>query len=96
MAYSSHEWKKWLECDKDSQHMMEVSYLSADKPPQFIVDREKPTEDDSGHPVLAGSTATIILTPGHAVWIKYTPVENSDSSSRKSNQQITNQEHAYA
>lgn len=76
MACNSQKWRKWLECDKDAKHMMEASYLSADRPLQFIVSKEKPTEDDSGHPVIAGSTATIILTPGLAVWIKYTSVEN--------------------
>ena len=76
MAHSSQKWRKWLECDIDAKHMIEASYLSADRPLQFIVTKERPTEDDSGHPVIAGSTATIILTPGQAVWVRYTSVEN--------------------
>ena len=59
MAHSPQKWRKWLECDIDAKHMMEASYLSADRPLQFIVTKERPTEDDSGHPVIAGSTATI-------------------------------------
>ena len=76
MSLSSHKWTKWRECDKDARHMMERSYLSADTPLQFVVFIEKPEDNVSGHPVIKGSTATIILTPGEAVWIKAMQVDS--------------------